>query len=77
MIFNRKVQVIFSKEDRAVLDGQSKICNWMYNILLEISIKDYTENNNEGNLLQGRNLRDLVPILKKEHNFLTLYIHHH
>ena len=74
MMFNRKVEVIFSKEDAKVLDGQSKICNWLYNKLLEISINDYSENNNESILLHGRNLRDLVPLLKKEYNFLnTVY----
>ena len=71
MIFNRKVEVIFSIKDMKILDGQSKICNWLYNKLLEISIKDYNENNNEKNLLNGRNLRDLVPVLKRECNFLN------
>ena len=74
MMFNRKVEVIFSKEDNKILDGQSKICNWLYNKLLETSIKDYLENNQESTLLHGRNLRDLVPQLKKEYNFLnTVY----
>lgn len=71
MIFNRKVEVVFSKEDKRILDGQSKICNWLYNKLLEITTNDYKENNNEKNLLHGRNLRDLVPVLKRENNFLN------
>lgn len=71
MIFNRKVEVIFSEKDKKVLDGQSKICNWLYNKLLEMAKTDYNENNNEENLLSGRNLRDLVPILKREYNFLN------
>ncbi|MBC8062583.1 MAG: transposase [Clostridiaceae bacterium] len=74
MLFNRKVEVIFSKENSNILDGQSRICNWLYNKLLEISIKDYAENNNDNRLLNGSNLRDLVPQMKKEHNFLrTVY----
>lgn len=70
MIFNRKIEVIFSSEEKKILDGQSKICNWLYNKLLEISIKDYDENNNERNLFYGRNLRDLVPTLKIKCPFL-------
>lgn len=70
MKFNRKVEITFSKEDERILDGQSRICNWMYNRLLETTIKDYTENNNENKLLEGRNLRDLVPKFKLEHPFL-------
>lgn len=71
MIFNRKVEVVFPKKDKRILDGQPKICNWLYNKLLEITINDYKENNNEKNLLHGRNLRGLVPGLKRENNFLN------
>lgn len=71
MIFNRKIEVIFTKEDELILDGQSKICNWLYNYLLEMTIKDYKENNNDKKLLAGRNLRNQVPILKQEFVFLN------
>ena len=71
MIFNRKIEVIFTKEDELILDGQSKICNWLYNHLLEMTIKDYKENNNDKKLLTGRNLRNQVPILKQEFIFLN------
>lgn len=70
MKFARKIEVIFSKEDERILDGQSKICNWLYNKLLEESIKDYKENNNANKLLDGRNLRNLVPKLKNDNEFL-------
>ncbi len=70
MIFNRKVQVIFSEQEENILDGQSKICNWSYNKLLEICITDYKENNNANNYLLGRNLRDQIPKLKTEFAFL-------
>jgi len=68
--FNRKVEVIFSDEDKQILDGQSKICNWLYNHLLELCRRDYYENNNENKLLSSRNLRDQVPILKEAFPFL-------
>jgi len=68
--FSRKIEIKFSKEDERILDGQSKICNWLYNRLLEAAIMDYKENNNANKLLDGRNLRDLVPKLKKDNEFL-------
>ena len=71
MKFNRKVEVTFSKEDERILDGQSRICNWLYNKLLETAIWDYEENNNANKLVEDRNLRDLVPKFKKEHPFLN------
>lgn len=61
--------MLFSKEDSFKLDGQSKICNWLYNYLLDMAINDYS-NGNEKKLLTGRNLRDTVPGLKEEFNFL-------
>jgi len=70
MIFNRKVEVEFSDEDTRRLDGQSKICNWLYNQLLEMCISDYENNDGKKNLLSSRNLRDLIPSLKKEYPFL-------
>lgn len=70
MIFNRKVEIEFSDKDTFRIDGQSKICNWLYNHLLEMSIKDYKDNDGQKNLLSGRNLRDLIPSLKKEYPFL-------
>ena len=45
-IYNRKIEVEFQKEDGFILDGQSKICNWFYNRLLEACINDYKENGN-------------------------------
>ncbi len=70
MKFNRKIEIIFTEEDKRVMDGQSKICNWLYNHLLELCKRDYYENNNENRLLSGRNLRDQVPGLKEEFPFL-------
>ena len=70
MIFNRSIDIVFSKEDQQILDGQSKICNWLYNQLLDQCVTDHRDNNNERKLLSGRNLRDQVPVMKKEHAFL-------
>lgn len=70
IVFNRKIEVTFSKEDSYILDGQSRICNWLYNHLLEMTINDYINNNNK-KLLNERNLRNQVPILKKECKFLN------
>ena len=52
------------------LDGQSRICNWLYNHLLDACIKDYKENHNSKQLLSDRNLRDYGVSLKEQHPFL-------
>jgi putative transposase len=70
MIHNRSVDITFTKEDQHVLDGQSKICNWLYNQLLDLCIKDYKDNNNDNKYLSGRNLRDQVPLYKSNNLFL-------
>lgn len=70
MIFARKIQLVVNKDQALALDSQSKMCNWLYNQLLQ-QINDDHENNNDGRkLLSGRNLRNQVPILKKENLFL-------
>ena len=59
-----------------VLDGQSKICNWLYNHLLEIGNELRDEFKASGNsdiakiLYTKRGMRNLVPELKKKHSFL-------
>ena len=70
MIYNRAINIIFTKKDQYILDGQSKICNWLYNQLLDLCIKDYKENNNSNKYLSGRNLRDQVPKFKTNKPFL-------
>lgn len=71
LTYNKKTEVFFSKEDGYILDGQSKICNWLYNQLLAACQKDYKENNNALKLLSGRNLRNYGVSLKEEHPFLN------
>ncbi len=70
LMYNKKIEVHFSKEDELILDGQSKICNWLYNQLLDAAQKDYKENGNQLKLLEGRNLRNYGVSLKEKHSFL-------
>ena len=71
-----KIPMKLSPEDSAALDGQSRICNWAYNHLLERAISErqkfITNNDKEAAKLvySKRGLRDLLPELKKEHKFL-------
>ena len=71
LTYNKKVPVCFTREEECMLDGQSKICNWLYNQLLAACQKDYKENNNELQLLEGRNLRNYGVSLKGKHLFLN------
>jgi putative transposase len=58
------------------LDGQSKICNWLYNHLLEKANglkKQFIQSGDQESaktLYTGRGLRNLLPSLKEEHPFL-------
>ena len=69
-IYVRKIEVAFSKEDGFILDGQSKICNWLYNQLLDACRDDYLKNGTKSKLLYGRNLRDYGTRLKERYPFL-------
>ncbi|WP_281278901.1 hypothetical protein [Ectobacillus funiculus] len=40
LTYNKKVPVCFTREEEYMLDGQSKICNWLYNQLLTACQKD-------------------------------------
>ena len=71
LTYNKKVPVFFTREEECMLDGQSKICNWLYNQLLAACQKDDKENNNELKLLEGRNLRNYGVSLKGKHLFLN------
>ena len=60
------------------LDGQSRICNWLYNHLLEIGQRLKQEFIQSGNkesaktLYTERGLRNLLPKMKEEHPFSNL-----
>jgi putative transposase len=61
-----------------VLDGQSRICNWCYNHLLELAQENKTRFIETGDELSAkivytkRGLRNLLPKIKEEHNFLKV-----
>ena len=66
MIINQKIRLILAKEDELILDSQSRMCNKLYNMLLERVI----ENKENGyTLLKDRNLRDEVVKIKQEHRY--------
>lgn len=69
MIYNRKITLHLTEEQKWAFDGQSKKCNWLYNHLLDLCQKDY-QSGNQKQLIKGRNLRDQVPIIKEDHPFL-------
>ena len=71
-----KIPMKLSPEDSAALDGQSRICNWAYNHLLERAISErqkFIASNDKDAakiVYSKRGLRDLLPELKKEFTFL-------
>src|SRR5271156_6010689 len=71
-----KLQLEASEEVFRSLDGQSKICNWLYNRLLEKANALRHEFIQTGNaeltktLYTESGLRNLLPSLKEEHPFL-------
>jgi putative transposase len=81
MIYSQNIELILDNENKLILDGQSKILNWLYNHLLELSINQYKEfklTNLNKPLLNKRNgLRNyMVNNMKKttDYNFInTIY----
>lgn len=69
MIYAKKIEVQFDDKDTNILEGQSKICNWLYNQLLQVTIEDY-KNGNVRKLLSGRNLRNYATKMKSDNKFL-------
>src|SRR4029077_2275387 len=71
-----KLELTASEEIFRSLDGQSRICNWLYNCLLEKANALRQEFIQTGNselaktLYTERGLRNLLPSLKEEHPFL-------
>ncbi|TFJ91436.1 RNA-guided endonuclease InsQ/TnpB family protein [Lentibacillus salicampi] len=69
LTYNKKVRLAVSKENKQLLDSQSRMCNWLYNQLLDAVEEDY-QNGSKKKLLAGRNLRNEVPGIKAKSPFL-------
>ncbi|MEW9677985.1 helix-turn-helix domain-containing protein, partial [Lentibacillus sp. L22] len=69
LTYNKKVRLVVTKENKQLLDSQSRMCNWLYNQLLDAVEEDY-HNGKKKKLLSGRNLRNEVPKIKGENPFL-------
>jgi len=71
-----KLQLLAEKELFCLLDSQSKICNWLYNHLVELGNSHKLQFIQTGDSEHAKTvytkygLRDLIPDLKKEHLFL-------
>jgi putative transposase len=76
MILARKIRLEVTPSAAAVLDGQSKIANWLYNHLLEkanhfrVEYRAIQDTAVGLMLYSRRGLRDLIPELKQEYPFL-------
>lgn len=71
-----KIPIEFTEEDVPVMSGQSKICNWLYNQLLDTAItarKAFIETSDPKHskiVYTKRGLRNLIPSLKEIYPFL-------
>ncbi len=75
-----KIPLVVTEQQAAILDGQSRIANWLYNQLLAIAndlrnqYRETQDNEVGKRLYTKRGLRDLIPALKEQHPFLkTVY----
>lgn len=68
MIINKKIKLNVNSEQSTILDSQSKMCNKMYNALLE-RVNQERENGSSLELLKGRNLRDETVKVKRLHRY--------
>jgi putative transposase len=73
-----KIKLDGDREGLETLDGQSRICNWLYNHLLQQALdlkKNYIETQNSEigkTLYTERGLRNLLPKIKEENPFLKV-----
>jgi putative transposase len=73
-----KIRLRVDEENAQILDGQSKICNWLYNQLLEkantLRAEFIASGGKDGQvaliLYSKYGLRDLIPAMKRESPFL-------
>ena len=72
----RRIQLDLSENEKAILDGQSKICNWLYNHLLDkanllrLEYRAARSADVAKQLYTQRGLRNMIPDIKSEKNFL-------
>ena len=72
----RRIQLNLSENEKAILDGQSKICNWLYNHLLDkanLLRFEYRITQSEDvakQLYTQRGLRNMIPDVKCGNKFL-------
>ena len=69
LTFNQKIELVLNEFDKKIIDSQSKTLNYLYNLLLDKVEKEYKENN-KSELLNGYNLRNLIPKIKEEKPYL-------
>ena len=73
-----KLKLEVDKESAGILDGQSRICNWLYNQLLERANnlkEEYKKTQSEEVarvLYTQRGLRNLIPSIKQASPFLQV-----
>ena len=69
LTFNQKIELILNENDKRIIDSQSKTLNYLYNLLLDKVEKEYKEDK-KSKLLNGYNLRNLIPKIKEEKPYL-------
>jgi putative resolvase len=73
-----KLRINYASQEIEILDGQSRICNWLYNHLLENSFelkkvfKDTHDKPTAKTFYSRRGLRNLLPQIKQENPFLKV-----
>ena len=76
--FALKLQIEMLEQSAQEIDGHSRICNWLFNHLVEKASKLRQEFITTGNpevaktLYTQRGLRNLVPQIKQENSFLKI-----
>ena len=76
--FALKLQIEMLEQSAQEVDGHSRICNWLFNHLVEKASKLRQEFITTGNpevaktLYTQRGLRNLVPQIKQENSFLKI-----
>ena len=79
MNITQNIWLVVNNENELILDGQSKILNWLYNYLIDLTAKQYEiylqDSTQYPLVYQKYGLRNyVVNVMKKEYPFLnTVY----